>query len=119
MKTIKIIDLFIEYTKPVKQPRKIKFKDKLYIYNGHAVLEQIIEDYGSNIIDLLNDEVEILEEEKKLPEKLGLFYIQKQELSEIKEDTELTLSYEGVSNTFIEVYHKINEILDYLGSKGE
>lgn len=110
MKTVKIIDLFIEYTKPVKQPRKIKFKDKLYIYNGHAVLGQIIKDYGSNIIDLLNDEVEILEEPKKIPEKLNICY---------KNDDIIINEKILQEDLNTELADKINEILDYLESKGE
>lgn len=65
-KTIKIIDLFIKYPKNEIQPKKIKYRGKKYVYNGYAVLQQIIEDYGKDIVNLLEDEVEIIEEQEEI-----------------------------------------------------
>jgi len=60
MKTIKIIDLIVSYANGEKQPRKIKFDNKEYTYNGNSVLQQLLDEYN---IYVLNDEVEILDEE--------------------------------------------------------
>ncbi len=59
----------------------------------------------------------IEEEEKKIPEKLDDFNLTT--YSRDDEDLGLELNYTGVSNTFNDVYFKINEIIDYLKSKGE
>lgn len=71
-----------------------------------ACKENIIYKLDRTSIEL-NDEVEILEEEKELPEKLGICaYV----------DGEIAYSWsqgEAVLKT------KINEIIDYLKSKGE
>lgn len=60
---------------------------------------------------------EILEEKKKIPEKLECFNLTT--YSRDDKDLGLELHYTGVSNTFNDVYFKINEIIDYLKSKGE
>ena len=67
----------------------------------------------------LNDEVEILEEEKKIPEKLGYFDLTKDKNEKDENGNDLELHYTGVADTFDDVYEKINEIIDYLKSKGE
>ena len=69
-KEITILELFNSYAKPIKQPRKIKYRNKIYVYDGNAVLGQLINEYKDNIIALLNDKVEIIEEDKKI-EKLS------------------------------------------------
>ena len=59
-------------------------------------------------------------EEKKIPEKLDDFNLTT--YSRDDEDLGLELNYTGVSNTFNDVYFKINEIIDYLyylKSKGD
>ena len=79
-----------------------------------ACKENIIYKLNQLIIEL-NDKVEILEEEKKIPEKLeeprfnkGRYYIK-----DINgDDSEIS----GIERTF---RLKINEIIDYLKSKGE
>lgn len=91
-----------------KVPEKIKYNNKIYFAKGNAI-EGFVEyfsdedEWGFNHYvryENLNKEVEILEEPKGIPEKL-----------EILPDSE------HYSN---EVLHgKINEILDYLKSKGE
>ena len=72
-----------------------------YENSNSDLSEFMVFDYRS-----LNEEVEIIEEEKKIPENLPF-----------KNDMKLTI---------MEVYHelekynyKINEIIDYLKSKGE
>ena len=53
------------------------------------------------VFDELNDEVEILEEEKKIPEKLNISNFPKH------------------NNSLKKTAIKLNEIIDYLKSKGE
>ena len=72
--------------------------------------------------ECLNDEVEILEEDKKIPEKLGYFDLTKDKNEKDENGNNLELHYTGVADTFDDVYDKINEIidyLDYLKSKGD
>lgn len=112
-KEITILELFNSYAKPIKQPRKIKYRNKIYVYDGNAVLGQLINEYQGNIIALLNEKVEILEEDKPIIEKI-----------EIEEDF--------VCNKYIENEHgarchikshdkiiidKLNEIIEFLNDK--
>ena len=60
----------------------------------------------------LDKEVEILEEEKKIPEKLSTWFS-----VETKQSKELNIDY--ANTNFENMYDKINEIIDYLKSKGE
>lgn len=60
----------------------------------------------------LNDEVEIIEEEKKIPEKLSTWFS-----VETKQSKELNIEY--ANTNFENMYEKINSIIDYLKSKGE
>ena len=59
---MKIIDLLIDYANDKAQPRKIKYRNKIYVYDGNAVLQKLLDDFG---IDILNNEIEILDEEDK------------------------------------------------------
>lgn len=102
-----------------KAPKKIKYQNVIYIYyerlddmfnyksddKRHRFLE---EDYY--IENILNDTVEILEEEKKIPEKLDLQYKDIIYNPNFKE--EILMYCDNLQ-------FKINEILDYLKSKGE
>ena len=105
-----------------KAPKKIKYNGIIWKYDGDYYYSEnnvFLEEY-CNLTDSLNDEVEILEEEKKIPEKLEDFNLTT--YSRDDEDLGLELNYTGVSNTFNDVYFKINEIIDYLyylKSKGE
>jgi len=141
MKTIKIIDLLNKIANGEEIPKKIKIgniiwtfdkKEKTYFMNDTCV--ELF--YVENITKKLNDEVEILEEkemchkchkypaeynqtycefclgiseleEKKIPEKLNYKYINSfGNISQHKKSEEPMID-------------KINEILDYLESKGE
>ena len=126
MKTIKIIDLLNKIANGEEVPKKIKFCYRTFEYddisdylcidknnylkedycNGYSIHKWI---FGSN----LNDEVEILEEPKKIPEKIiieqestGNYYIKN------KYGTKCYLTKH--SKIFAD---KINEILDYLERK--
>lgn len=79
-------------------------------YNLLAFLDEYTLDINS-----LNWEVEILEEEKKIPEKLPTWF--SLEMSHNKED-----NIEYANTNFENMYEKINEIidcLDYLKNKGD
>ena len=93
-----------------KAPKKVKYKNKLYYLQHYCngEMDYTNEDNLDEIYHLfdeakVNDTVEIIEEEKKIPEKL-----------------EILSDNEHYSNKAL--YGKINEIidcLDYLKSKGE
>lgn len=121
MKTIKIIDLYnlIANEDFDKLPKKIKTGNIIWNYNREAntyfMDNSTIElFYIEEITKKLNDEVEILDE-KEIPEKLkieqdtssGNYYIKN------KYGTKCYLTKH--SKIFAD---KINEILDYLESKG-
>ena len=89
-----------------KAPEYIKMG---YIKYKKGVGEiEYFDKYGNRLSDMidfsvLEHEVEILEEEKKIPEKIKLY-----------------APYPECDDTrFEEVENKINEIIDYLKSKGE
>ena len=107
---MKVIDLYIKIANGEEIPKKIKFLDKQYTfeeeykkYYRHGVVSESFED-DWYISKILNDEVEIIEdtpkEDKKIPEKLGL------------------INYCEDQATLL-IHHKVDEIIDYLKSKGE
>ena len=91
---MKVIDLLNKIANGEEAPKKIKYPigdcEEFYLVGLYERL------FDEDII--LNDEIEIIEEEKKMPEKL----------------TGLALTY----NNKILV-DKINEIIDYIKSKEE
>lgn len=92
-----------------KAPKKIKYINSIWEYDEET--KDYIHDnlwliYSMNSIGLTEREVEILEEEKKIPEKLDLI------LDEQFTNNELQ-AY------IYETQVKINEIIDYLKSKGD
>jgi len=110
---MKIIDLLNKIANGEEKP-KIKFNNSIYEYhdkehgycryyhdNTYICLET---DYYW--FDILNDEVEILEEEKKIPEKLNL-------------DTDDLRGKETPRAIDYLIEDKINQVIDYLKSKGE
>ena len=104
-KEITILELFNSYAKPIKQPRKIKYRNKIYVYDGNAVLGQLINEYKDNIIALLNDKLEILEEDKPIIEKIKRY--------EFKENG-ITISEQP---SIIEIADKLNEVIDHINRK--
>lgn len=149
---IKVIDIMNKIHNEETVPEKIMYDFKTYFYDErtqdytdydrtYGLFSDLL-DKQCGIFSCLNDEVEIIEdtqrikcdlphhtcslfrfdtlEEKKIPEKLNDFNLTT--YSRDDEDLGLELNYTGVSNTFNDVYFKINEIidyLDYLKSKGE
>lgn len=77
-----------------------RYEDKTYT---------TVQYYNDDLYDLtmLNEEVEILEEEKKIPEKLDI------------KDIYSCDDYQQIHINFKSTWNKINEIIDYLKSKGE
>ena len=112
-KEITRLELFNSYAKSIKQPRKIKYKNKIYVYDGNAVLGQLINEYQGNIIALLNEKVEILEEDKPIIEKIDT----------TSENTLFTMEcFTGIPEqaqdwNFNVLKNKINEIIDYINRK--
>ena len=115
---MKIIDLLNKIANDEEIPKKIKFENDIYEYEnkecGYVREENGIYYMFMNEIGnwYLNDEVEILEEEKKIPEKLATWFS-----VEIIGKVEDNIEYENYN--FETMYEKINEIIDYLKSKGE
>ena len=119
MKTIKIIDLLIKIANGEEVPKKIKYCNKIYTLSN-IVNDYMNEDgnyltYKFDDFDILNDEVEILEEPKKIPEKLN---IEQESIGSyyIKNEYGTKCYLTKHSKIFAD---KINEILDYLERKGK
>lgn len=94
-----------------KAPNKIKYDNMIWEYDGDYYSSKnnvILEEY-CNLTTSLNDEVEI-EEEKKIPERLNL-----------DEDDAGFIYVNNMAMTKVEkaLAYKINEICNYLKSKGE
>ena len=113
-------------------PKRIKYQDKVYYYYSNLVdlhkyktmptenrrsLSLILDNEYLN----LNDEVEILDnedEEKKIPEKLPYYSLEKIQKAKSKDEwceERISLLEKRVEDLHI----KMNELLDYLKSKGE
>ena len=107
---MKVIDLLNKIANGEEVPKKIKFMDNEFIWRqdlaryvlvgcedgiiaGHTLTDM------RNIFACLHEKVEMLEEEKKIPEKIKDKYT-----SQISK---------------VEIAQKLNEIIDYLKSKGE
>jgi len=94
-------------------PKKIKYKDTLYEYDS---IDEFYFHNGSSLYreffkngNCLNNEVEILEEEKKIPEKIDI-RIDATNTEYIKGKT----YGKNYSKSAIELAHTINEIIDCL-----
>ena len=110
---MKVIDLLNKIANVEEVPKKIKFGN--YEYEFHQVDKEYQRwfnglNYGlgedRRLDILLDDEVEIIEEEKKIPEKLENKIDKTFEDYNYSERMRLT-----------EIVNKINEIIDYLKSK--
>ena len=126
---MKVIDLLNKIANGEEVTKRIKYEKHIYEYEeGTYDWSYYIENNGTikflltdlfnsdnNILSILNEEVEILEEEKKMPEKLDDFDIQGLEVSGYSMTQAEYLLEDGVK----ENRKMINLILDYLKSKGE
>ena len=130
---MKVIDLLNKIANGEDVPKKIKYKDFIYEYyeketiTDYRCYDEKTELYGylSSCVDyetfnILDNEVEIIEEEKKIPEKLedraGFQYSQipswfygKELIKTINENFE----------KHQKAIYEIIDYLDYLKSKGE
>jgi hypothetical protein len=106
-------------------PKKIKYMGYNFEYiTNHKryeryAYEQIItlNDFV-NVDNNLNDEVEIIEEEKKIPEKLDhLIGYDIQQFDDLKEYVEITTN--DLFGKINKVIDTLNQLSDYLKSKGE
>jgi hypothetical protein len=109
MNKIKVIDLLNMISKGEKAPKKIKINNVIYEYRGcmyctEKANYQDIEDYlfGKWNFNILNKEVEILDEQKK---------IEKMECS--------IESWFSPSQADIEIIKKINELIDEINNLKE
>lgn len=93
--------------KYIKYFDRVNEKDDIML----ACAEYIIYKLDNSNIEL-NDIVEILEEPKGIPAKLITWY-------SVEEHQSLKQNCEFTNCNFEVIYEKINEILDYLESKGE
>lgn len=106
-----------------KAPEKIKYNDKIFDYynsNDYRFWDEEYECYGyltsyigNNSLNILNDEIEILEEQKKIPEKLTDILRVDDLIPPVDENM-----YKIWTQT-IKNQNKINEIITYLENKGE
>ncbi len=131
MTTIKLIDLFVKIANEEELPKKIKYQNHIYIYdedaeryyiNGNSDNYSLFSEFSyldlTALIDFLNDEVEIIEDTPKEDKKIEKFKV-------IKDNAEdsVELVYDGMrlNLTLLQaiILDKINEIIDYLKSKGE
>ena len=115
-----------------KAPKKVKYREMIYhICYEYGDYESDIEEYryadtkehyylfeGIDMLKCLNDEVEILEEKKEIPEKLDI----RQEKN-IKNNWKWKVygkehSY-NISTPQKLIADKVNALIDYLKSKGE
>lgn len=69
----KIIDLLVKIANGEKIPKKIKYMDSIWEYCKNGTTQDYINDYGNCLMEFvpiikvgLNDEVEIIEESKKI-----------------------------------------------------
>jgi len=125
---MKVIDLLNKIANGEEVPKKIEYRNDIYILTDNYCYycketNLILSDRLYAEQSRLNDEVEILEEEKKIPEKLETY---KDKNNEIFLD-DLCYKYMPIhkdSLSFNEqvIVDKLNEIIDYLHylkSKGE
>lgn len=116
---MKIIDLLNKIANDEEVPKKIKYNDYIYSAKGNAIDNFV--DYCSEEdewcfnhyvrYENLNDEVEILEEKKKIPEKLIP--------TSLKGIDNLDEKIEIAHIDTISVIETLNQLIDYLKSKGD
>ena len=118
---MKVIDLLNKIANGEDVPKKFKYKGEIYIYrtytfeDGDVMTGYGFEDGGWLNIwrDNLNDEVEIIEEPKKI-EKIEQCNF---DISKVFQDLDIV----QVSQFTTGIVDKINEIIDYIngGTNGE
>ena len=125
---MKIIDLVGLLISNETMPKHIIFEEEEYcwdssandyICNDHDATQLFNNQYNmSNLPLFLGKRVEIIEEEKKIPEKLPYYSMEKIQKAKNKDEwreERITLLEKRVEDLHI----KMNDLLDYLKSKGE
>lgn len=115
---MKVIELLNKIVNGEEVPKVIK-KQWKYEWQYDEVREEYtyMQETGERfdddwlVINMLNDEVEILEEEKKIPEKLIP--------TSLKGIDNLDEKIEIVHIDTVSVIETVNQVIDYLKSKGE
>ena len=115
---MKVIDLLVRIANGEEVPKKIKWNNRKYRYikdyndysydNAYCLFSDDIQK-NKGILEHLNDEVEIIEEDKKIEKLKDLntdYYV--------KECFYETLSKEEVTLDIQTLKHKLNEIIDKL-----
>lgn len=110
---MKIIDLLNKIANG-KVPSKIKYDDMIFEYDGgyYSCKNNIILEEYCNLTTSLNDEVEIIEEEKKIPKKLDVIGWDKCIHNVTHKEKELAIEINKTQKL-------LNQLLDFLKSKGE
>jgi hypothetical protein len=116
MKIITMYEL-LGMIKDGKAPDKIKFDNMIWEFDGDYYKSEsgfVLEEY-CNLTTSLNYEIEILEEEKKIPEKIN------EDIDYIDFNIKLFPTTSSTKFNYKEkvIINKINEIIDYLKSKGD
>ena len=116
---MKIIDLLNKIANGEEVPKKIKYKDDIYIHvdNHCYVCEETYEILSNNIYaehNSLNDEVEIIEEDKKI-EKINNFISNVGRVDDYNIEEYIHKLFE---QEFI-LFSKFNEIIDKLNKDKE
>ena len=125
MKTIKIIDLLNKIANGEEVPVKFTYEGYLWEYDVKNKMWFYYFGKDKNhrfdklfyINQILNDKVEIIEEEKKIPEKLPIGLKQTKDgifNTIVKDDIQYELNEKEEM-----ICKKIHEIIDYLKSKGD
>ena len=128
MNKMTVIQLLNKIANGEEVPMLIKWNDDEWYYTNN-----ISKTYSNDKEDLfsvidgsnLNDEVEILEEEKKIPEKLEEFgliqysldYIDYKNIETLKEW--LNKDFQTIYDTLDLIIKNQNKLIDFLKSKGE
>ena len=120
---MKVIDLSNTIANGEEVPKKIKYDDEEFVFTGYNSASK---NYNNELEDLfevldgsmLNDEVEIIEEEKKIPGKLNLYYHINNDVEEETGETTFNDLCDIIGN-LRKHEDTINSIIDYLKSKGE
>lgn len=122
---IKVIDIMNKIHNEENVPKQIKYDMKTYFYDEtcqdytdydrtYGLFSDLLDkQYG--IFSCLNDEVEIIEEEKKIPEKLNI----EDDGNAITLFGEKENEWTILDNVDVIICNKINSIIDYLKSKGD
>lgn len=109
---MKIIDLLNKIANGEEVPKKIKYNNIDYFWCNQCKIYERFEDGSKDLyndLDNLNDEVEIIEEEKKIPEKCDV----------LEHCVNFNKNENVLLDNQLKLQNKINEIIDYLKSKGD